>query len=464
MKRAWIAVTVIAIALLALLVAMRVAADRLHERAMALLPSSPALERYKAASGAEQQDEMSEASVSNPAKLYADLATFWESGQLSPEAWDELKRLVRNNEAAVLDPTTWGPHAEFLETHQDLIAQIRALATSDGPLISVDFSQAIRLDFSHVEEAFKLVMLLQADALYHAAQGDYDTYASDMAAMFAFADKMGEVPVLQAQSGRLVIGLMTSRIAAVGPDGGHLSSQHIRILENAAVRAADRQPLADSVAGDALLAMNTCRAILNDDSRSMYMTAVNLGPPLSAKPSLVSYVGRVGYRLIYLSPVGAPLRSADEEALAGSYASLPQIVGQPYYAAHEDWDGWVEQGRNIPDRQLLTQEILPTTGSSWEYVMADQARLEASVNLMRIGFELECCRSETGTLPQSIAQIQNRLGGAVPVDPFTGAPFVYRPSGDTFVLYSVGENLTDDGGTHDLRDGDIVWRGKAPQK
>jgi hypothetical protein len=37
------------------------------------------------------------------------------------------------------------------------------------------------------------------------------------------------------------------------------------------------------------------------------------------------------------------------------------------------------------------------------------------------------------------------------VDPFSNSPFVYRRSGDSFVLYSVGANGQDDAGVHDAR-------------
>ena len=37
----------------------------------------------------------------------------------------------------------------------------------------------------------------------------------------------------------------------------------------------------------------------------------------------------------------------------------------------------------------------------------------------------------------------------MPVDPFTGEPYHYRTTDDGFLLYSVGQNLTDDNGRHD---------------
>ena len=55
------------------------------------------------------------------------------------------------------------------------------------------------------------------------------------------------------------------------------------------------------------------------------------------------------------------------------------------------------------------------------------------------------------------------LGRSPPIDPFTGKPYRYDPSDEGFLLYSAGQNLTDDGGMqHDnWREGDLVWRGQT---
>lgn len=47
---------------------------------------------------------------------------------------------------------------------------------------------------------------------------------------------------------------------------------------------------------------------------------------------------------------------------------------------------------------------------------------------------------------------------SLPIDPYSGQPLIYRGSGTTFQLYSVGENGQDDGGRSDvsLRSPDIL--------
>jgi hypothetical protein len=52
-----------------------------------------------------------------------------------------------------------------------------------------------------------------------------------------------------------------------------------------------------------------------------------------------------------------------------------------------------------------------------------------------------------GRLPATLDELVPRYMAPVPNDPFTQAsPFIYRPSGDNPILYSVGVNGADDGG------------------
>lgn len=39
---------------------------------------------------------------------------------------------------------------------------------------------------------------------------------------------------------------------------------------------------------------------------------------------------------------------------------------------------------------------------------------------------------------------------SVPMDPYSNGPLVYKPAGDNFKLYSVGENFSDDGGSNEI--------------
>jgi hypothetical protein len=68
----------------------------------------------------------------------------------------------------------------------------------------------------------------------------------------------------------------------------------------------------------------------------------------------------------------------------------------------------------------------------------------------RTVLELFAHRDCSGAFPESL----DALDGDFKIDPFSGQPFIYRPTADGFTLYSVGINRKDDGGQHDPRFGE----------
>jgi len=88
-----------------------------------------------------------------------------------------------------------------------------------------------------------------------------------------------------------------------------------------------------------------------------------------------------------------------------------------------------------------------------------QATCVARLDLLRLGLSIERFHAKQGVDPESLDNIAPILGTEVPNDPFTGEPYRYVRSDESFLLYSVGEDLEDDGEVHDYRTGDLVWRG-----
>ena len=72
----------------------------------------------------------------------------------------------------------------------------------------------------------------------------------------------------------------------------------------------------------------------------------------------------------------------------------------------------------------------------------------------QVALALVACHNETGEWPESMDQLRKIVKWDLPQDPFSGKDLLYRRDGEGWVLYSVGPDLKDDGGTGD----DMVWR------
>jgi hypothetical protein len=95
------------------------------------------------------------------------------------------------------------------------------------------------------------------------------------------------------------------------------------------------------------------------------------------------------------------------------------------------------------------------------------ALAQTTVNLARTACALERHRLAQGKYPETLDALSPQFIAKVPSDPIGGQPLHYRFTDDGhFILYSVGWNEKDDGGTvsltksgsPDVDNGDWVWR------
>jgi hypothetical protein len=74
-------------------------------------------------------------------------------------------------------------------------------------------------------------------------------------------------------------------------------------------------------------------------------------------------------------------------------------------------------------------------------------QIETARRLVVTAIALKRFQSKHGKFPETLAGLSPEFLPAMPMDPNDGKPLKYRPDGDgTFLLYSVGEDGTDDGG------------------
>jgi hypothetical protein len=71
----------------------------------------------------------------------------------------------------------------------------------------------------------------------------------------------------------------------------------------------------------------------------------------------------------------------------------------------------------------------------------------ARIGLAQHAMALRVFQIETGQYPASLAQLRAKVKWPLPPDPFTGKDFVYRRAGAGYLLYSIGPNMRDEGGT-----------------
>jgi hypothetical protein len=114
----------------------------------------------------------------------------------------------------------------------------------------------------------------------------------------------------------------------------------------------------------------------------------------------------------------------------------------------------------VLNHRALAALILPALGG----VARKSASAQVASDHVVIACALERYRLAKATLPESLQALVPEFVASLPRDPLTGDVYKYRRTNDgLFVLYSVGWNERDDGGSpgtksFDEREGDWVWQ------
>lgn len=135
-----------------------------------------------------------------------------------------------------------------------------------------------------------------------------------------------------------------------------------------------------------------------------------------------------------------------------------EYAGTPYRDIKAKVSGESEL-QGIPRWCLLTRLLVPVYGR----LLASVDRSAANCALGQAAMALTAYKNNHGTYPATLEDASSALGWEIPEDPFSGSSLIYKRQGDGFVVYSIGSDLKDDGGTptpenqSEVDSGDIVW-------
>ena len=124
-----------------------------------------------------------------------------------------------------------------------------------------------------------------------------------------------------------------------------------------------------------------------------------------------------------------------------------ELGARPWYQAKPDWD----QDSIRHETQKLGGRLgmLAVINAHLLYTRLERGRAENEIT--RLGLAVLRYRAEHGRLPDKL----EAAGGEKLIDPFSGQPYHYRSGVNGFLLYSVGSDMKDDGGT---RPQDLSWQ------
>jgi len=364
----------------------------------------------------------------NAAVVYEQAFELMGSEEAWEERWDGKWTDWVDSDRAGFDPED-AEMRKLLEQQAPTLSLLRGLVDKPACYFRHDYAQpSITLLLPEMVRIRHAARLMALDARSQIAAGEIPEAVDDVNALFAMAEHAGTVPIVVAM---LVSGIVDN----VAVD----TLEEILACGQASAEQLARIEVPDTLSYRRLLD----RAIHMEEALGLSIF-YEYGAPMRLQEI-------AKYELSWICvPELAPLYRVfllDDDAAC--YRQIvqqtKQLAARPFHETAEDWDAY--DGMLAAEmRGLLTQWMLPALDGAAEA----SARFDARHRLARLAIAVSLDRDKLG-----------ELASRIPPDPFDGKPLKWTETDDALVLYSVGPDLTDEGGTPfkgETKTGDLVFR------
>jgi len=363
-------------------------------------------------------------------------------------SWEEAIKIFSEKKPQEWTEADRQKVAEFVAVNRESILELRGLAKSGGLAYELDYSKGFAMELPHLAQFRDFARLLMADAALRAGEGDFGEAVEDVTAGMALASALDKEPILISQLVRMATDGIIYNAVEGSVQGEHLTPDLARKLIEYASRAGGREAFADCFTSEGMFGLEAFEGVRTGD-----LTRSGIDSGLAQKP-LDSFLFRV-----YGSVFARPWLNMDEEIYADSMQRMNEAARLPFYEAKPLLDRLNTDIEDLPRTRLLSRILLPALTRSAEMQAAHEARMD----LMQLGLAVEQYHVQNGQYPATLDQVAPAFGGPLPLDPFTGQPYVYQPSGGSFLIYSAVSSVVDI--NRALRfpgadeQGNLVWRG-----
>jgi hypothetical protein len=218
----------------------------------------------------------------------------------------------------------------------------------------------------------------------------------------------------------------------------HVLESHIALTE-----CLDREKCSSDSMVDEM--MRNARKGTREYSKAMAVLSESAALPSQAQENVVQLI----------EAHGTEMKAAYER----DYAALKRWSKLPAWQALQPGRDWKAYMDTVPTTSVFSRMLLP----AMDRAKTVYARSKAEAGGILIVAAIKLYEKENGRPPRSLAELEGDYLSELPTDPFSGRDYVCKVRGDDWIVYSVWDNLTDDGGAgwwpHEhTKDRDFIWR------
>lgn len=339
-----------------------------------------------------------------------------------------------------------------------VLASARPRYYSPSPsLLENDTSSLVAMLLPGVQSVREASRALSMRAMWHLGEGRVDEAWQDVLAMHRLARLVAQGPTIIDRLVAIAIDGIACECTVTLLDHAELTVEQARQIQNDLAALDSNFAMVDAIDTferlgylDAVIQISRGRgevaSWIDDDTAlaSLGLVAIDW--------NVLLRVGNDWYDRI-TDAARLPDWSARQTAFARIEADLQRIstdLRRPY-----EWVGGTlsREKRSHLVAGVMISLFLPAIHAA----TAAEDRGVTTLELTRLAAALAAYRAEHGDYPQSLDALVPEVLPQLPVDLYHGNPFVYAHNNDGYLLYCVGENGVDDGGSHADRD---LFQGK----
>jgi hypothetical protein len=283
--------------------------------------------------------------------------------------------------------------------------------------------------------------------------GDFHGFHEDITTVHRLARLLASAATMVDRLVAVELQTSASRTERLAASGGELSREQMKALLDDLAKMPELPPFDDAVnCGERFMVLDILQSAARVGPSQPLLLDVTAG--INRKPG-EPFIWRLAYRF-WPVPYEEAMRVMNHFYDGGLAAA--QLATYP--ERREALTLWDQQVIQIQKRSFIpkmlsaewpTQVFLPSLlGMVWH---ADKARVER--RLTDVALALAMFKAEHGAYPAALDELSPAYLASVPNDVFSEKPLIYARHADGYALYSVGPNMTDDGGK-DQRPGDDI--------
>ena len=363
------------------------------------------------------------ASVENGADYIVDAFSWYQ--KLLGAADQDLAQKVYSAELPArtepVDETTKNLIAQHISDNQRALELLHKGAAAEHSRYPVDFTAGFDALMPYLSEIRDSARLLKLEAVLHAENGEPQLATDSVICGFGLARSLAKEPMLVSQLVRIACQALAISALEQVINRTKLTDQQLAELGNCIANAEDLSDMSTGFVGE------RCMGI------SIFKEPESIGP------------GVVGGM-----PAGPLLSLYRATGLADKSALLYldfmddyiRIFQLPLHEREKEADEIAAKVEATPKIYILLHTFMP----AFSRVTTIDIRSIAQLRTGRAGLAIQRYRLAAGKLPDALADLVPTYLDAVPSDPFDGNDLRYNKIATGFVVYSIGEDRSDDGG------------------